>query len=283
MDSSQSLSLRGISEAFGYILLLTVVVVGVFLIIYLGAGTVSDLREDATKSQADAAFSDLNAVVSSVAMSHPEAQSEYTLGLIDRGGSVTFGDEGHITMGVDENGDGSIDTEVLNTPLRTVTYQHDDYEVVSQGGAVFSHDSSQAERNLVSPPSLRRYDVSEQCDPYRTHPFLVPCQDVNDPSMTNNTVSFSVITFDQYSVVGDTMYIRQTRDTRTEMLDKLDEDDQFIIEIDSEYHEEWEQYAVDNIEDAEIETTIAPDKARIVIDGDEDIFFHIVRATIGLQ
>lgn len=239
---------RGVSEALGYITLVSVIVIGVGIIIYLGGGTLDLVRDDATAGQTEDAFVNFDSAMLGVAHSHPETQIEHTMGVSPQvGGATHVADDGsQLTVRI--NG-----SEVLQTDLRTITYQDRNHEYAYQSGAVFE---LRPEQDVVAHPPIELVGTDTANGP--TPETEAECErragwewddDNNEcnPEDARWTLSLTAIELSADSQLDQTSYISHdtsapqydpnTPETRNQI--KSLNGETVEIEVDSEYPTQW--------------------------------------------
>ena len=134
---------RGVSEVLGFALLIGIVMVGVGVVLFVGGDALDRHQQEVELSQAEHAMVQLDTEASRVALDGTSTQ-QVDLGLKGSGGSLDVDPDAGWMRVEHVNYTTSESTEVTNTSLGAVTYEHGETTVAYQGGGVWRSDDGDA-------------------------------------------------------------------------------------------------------------------------------------------
>ncbi|MHB9285701.1 hypothetical protein ACKVMT_01510 [Halobacteriales archaeon Cl-PHB] len=142
---------RGQSNVIGLVLVLAMVVVGVGLVVALGAAALDDTQQQSELERAEHSMTLFDSKASMVALGDSPTQQ------------VSFGQDGGEFVGADDSGWlrvthsnyslSGTDEVMFNESLGAVVYENGGTEIAYQGGGVWRKDR-QGEARMVSPPEF---------------------------------------------------------------------------------------------------------------------------------
>lgn len=142
----------GASEVLAFLLVTSIVIVGVAGILLVAGPTLVGEQDRVEVGQAEQALTQFDAEAFRVATGSTSS-SRVDLGLRGNSGTLDVEPEsGHIRIEYRDDLFGTNRTEVLNTSLGTVVYEEDDTTIGYQGGGVWRSDGSRSV--LISPPEI---------------------------------------------------------------------------------------------------------------------------------
>lgn len=141
---------RGQSSPLGYIIVITMILVGTTTVVALGTGALADTRGQSELQRAEHSMTLFDSRAAMVGLGDSSAQS-IDFGH-DSGSFETNPEQGQLTIKHVNYTNGETET-VYDETLGTISYENGDTTLAYQGGGVWRQDESGASR-MVSPPEF---------------------------------------------------------------------------------------------------------------------------------